>query len=83
MCLVRSHVGLAVHWLHDLDISPSALWLFVGDFNFYRYAENRNRDGPDMNDIFIFNEIISFLGLVELPIKGPVFTWSNVASRNA
>uniref|UniRef100_A0A453RX17 Uncharacterized protein n=1 Tax=Aegilops tauschii subsp. strangulata TaxID=200361 RepID=A0A453RX17_AEGTS len=31
-----------------------------------------------MNDIFIFNEIIAQLGLLELPLKGRSYTWSNM-----
>ena len=31
-----------------------------------------------MNDIFIFNDIISHLALQEIPIKGMSFTWSNM-----
>uniref|UniRef100_A0A453L8B1 Uncharacterized protein n=1 Tax=Aegilops tauschii subsp. strangulata TaxID=200361 RepID=A0A453L8B1_AEGTS len=31
-----------------------------------------------VNDIFIFNEIIGHLGLLELPIKGRAYTWSNM-----
>lgn len=31
-----------------------------------------------MNDIMFFNSLISNLGLVELPIKGQSFTWSNM-----
>jgi hypothetical protein len=50
----------------------------MGDFNFYRFAESRNRDGANMQDTFIFNEVISHLGLVELPIKGRSYTWSNM-----
>ena len=34
-----------------------------------------------MNDIFIFNEIISHLGLLELPLKGRRFTWSNMQDQ--
>uniref|UniRef100_A0A453P9U5 Uncharacterized protein n=1 Tax=Aegilops tauschii subsp. strangulata TaxID=200361 RepID=A0A453P9U5_AEGTS len=30
------------------------------------------------NDIFIFNEVIGHLGLLELPIKGRSYTWSNM-----
>jgi hypothetical protein len=50
----------------------------MGDFNFYLFAESRNRDGANMQDTFIFNEVISHLGLVELPIKGRSYTWSNM-----
>jgi len=31
-----------------------------------------------MNDIMIFNEIISNLGLLEIPLKGRKYTWSNM-----
>lgn len=31
-----------------------------------------------MNDIFLFNAMISDLSLVELPLKGRAFTWSNM-----
>ena len=53
-------------------------WLVVGDFNFMRSLENRNLPRGDLNDIFIFNEIIAHLGLLELPLKGRSYTWSNM-----
>ena len=40
--------------------------------------QDRNKDGADMNDIFIFNDIISSVGLLEIPLKGRNFTWSNM-----
>jgi hypothetical protein len=48
--------------------------MFMADFNFYRYAENRNRPIGNFNDLLVFNNIISHLGLVEIPIKGRSFT---------
>jgi hypothetical protein len=39
-----------------------------------------NRDRGNMNDIMIFNEIISNLGLIEIPLKGRNFTCSNMHS---
>jgi hypothetical protein len=30
-----------------------------------------------VNDMFLFNEIIGHLGLLELQLKGRKFTWSN------
>jgi hypothetical protein len=50
----------------------------MGDFNFVRSQENRSQPGGDPNDIFIFNELISHLGLLELPLKGRSFTLSNM-----
>lgn len=48
------------------------------DFNFYRSLENRNRTGGNLNDINIFNAIISNLGLMEIPLKGRKYTWNNM-----
>jgi hypothetical protein len=67
-----------VQWLHDLDIPVHDNWLLIGDFNFMRSVDNRNKPGADMADIFLFNNIISHLGLLELPLKGRRFTWSNM-----
>ena len=70
-----------VRWLYDIDIPSHEYWLIVGDFNFIRSVDNRNKPGADMNDIFIFNEIISHLSLVELPLKGRALTWSNIQDQ--
>ena len=67
-----------VHWLYHIQIPQDDLWLFLGDFNFIRSMDNRNMPGGDINDMFIFNEIIGHLGLVELPLKGRSYTWSNM-----
>ena len=67
-----------VQWLYDLNIPDGDNWLLLGDFNFIRSLENRNRPGGDLNDIFLFNEIIGHLGILELPLKGRAFTWSNM-----
>jgi hypothetical protein len=52
--------------------------MLMGDFNFYRYAKNRNKAGGNFQDTLIFNNIISHLGLIELPLKGRSYTWSNM-----
>nr|AAO37473.1 putative reverse transcriptase [Oryza sativa Japonica Group]AAS01922.1 retrotransposon protein, putative, LINE sub-class [Oryza sativa Japonica Group]ABF96965.1 retrotransposon protein, putative, LINE subclass [Oryza sativa Japonica Group] len=70
--------SLFVQWLFDLSIPDDENWLFMRDFNFYRSVDNRNRNGGNMNDMMIFNSIISNLGLLELPLKGRSFTWSNM-----
>ena len=67
-----------VNWLYNLQVELEQKWLVVGDYNFMRSMENRNLPGGDVNDIFIFNEIIGHLGLLELPLKGRRFTWSNM-----
>ena len=67
-----------VQWLYDLHIPDGENWLILGDFNFIRSLDNRNRPGGYLNDIFLFNEIIGHLGILELPIKGRAYTWSNM-----
>lgn len=70
-----------VTWLQNLHINPEDLWLLMGDFNFIRSLENRNLPGGNLDDIFTFNEIISNLALLEIPIKGRQFTWSNMQEQ--
>jgi hypothetical protein len=69
---------LFVTCLYNLVISPLENWLSIGDFNFIRSHENHNKPGGDVNDMFLFNDIIGHLGLLELPLKGRSFTWSNM-----
>ena len=53
-------------------------WLIAGDFNFIRKPSDKNKPGGDVNDMLLFNEAICNLGLVELPLKGRKYTWSNM-----
>jgi exonuclease III len=66
-----------VQWLFDLQIDIKENWMLVGDFNFYRSSEDRNRGG-NYNDMEIFNSIISHHGQMEIHLKGREFTWSNM-----
>ena len=70
-----------VNWFRGHDIDDSVNWIFLGDFNFYRSLSNRNRPGGNLADTLIFNDAIGHLGLVELPLKGRDFTWSNMQSE--
>jgi hypothetical protein len=67
-----------VQWLYSLSIPAQTNWLLVGDFNFIRSQENRNKPGGDIHEMLLFNEIIGHLGLLELPLKGSKYTWSNM-----
>lgn len=53
-------------------------WIIDGDFNYIRYPHNRNTGTGDMNQKMQFNEVISSLALVEIPLKGMNYTWSNM-----
>ena len=61
-----------------MDIHSDADCLFLGDFNYIRGPENRNKPGVDPNDISTFNDIIRKKELIELPVKGRAYTWSNM-----
>jgi hypothetical protein len=49
----------------------------VGDFNLIRKPEDRNSPGGSVGDMLMFNNAISSLGLVEIPLHGRKFTWTN------
>ena len=49
----------------------------MGDFNYIRSPTNRNKPGGDPASMMTFNNIIVNLDLVEIPLKGRAFTWSN------
>ena len=53
-------------------------WIIMGGFNFIRTPEDKNKPGGDVNEMLMFNEAISELGLIELPLKGSQFSWSNM-----
>lgn len=58
-------------------MSPEIDWIVVGDFNLIRRPEDRNKEGADVNEMFLFNEAINRLDLIELPLHGSRFTWTN------
>jgi hypothetical protein len=41
-----------------------------------RKSKDRNRDGANFNEMFLFNEAINKLD-VEIPLHGRQFTWTN------
>jgi exonuclease III len=67
-----------INWLYNYDASGFDLWMVVGDFNLMRIPDNRNRPGGNINDMMLFNDVIYHLDLVEIPLKGRAFTWSNM-----
>ena len=66
-----------LEWFGNIQMPPYIDWLIVGDFNLIRKPEDQNREGGDINEMYPFNEAISALGIVELPLLGRHFTWTN------
>lgn len=62
----------------NLAIPAEEDWIILGDFNLYRHPEDRNRDGADVNDMFLFNSTICHLGLTKIALQGRKYTWSNM-----
>jgi exonuclease III len=59
-----------LNWLKDIQINPEVDWLVVGDFNLIRGPHNRNKPGGNLQEMLLFNEVISAQGWVELPLRG-------------
>ena len=68
-------------WLFDLDIPAAEDWLILGDFNYIRSPDNRNKPGGNVQDMFTFNDFILEQNLTEIPIKGRAYTWSNMQQQ--
>lgn len=67
-----------LHWFQNIQMPDDTDWLVVGDFNYIRYPSNRNIGTGDFNNMMKFNEARSELALVEIPLKGRNYTWSNM-----
>jgi len=64
-------------WFREIEMPQDVDWLVVGDFNLLRKPMDRNREGADLNNFFLFNEAINKLDLIELTLHGRQFTWTN------
>jgi exonuclease III len=63
-----------LNWLKDIQIAQEVDWLVVGDFNLIRGPHNRNKPRGNLQEMLLFNEVISTQGWVELPLRGRKFT---------
>ena len=70
--------ALFINWLVSIDTSPMHLWMILGDFNLIREPDNRNRPGGDVHNMLEFNRFIRHHDLLEIPLKGRAYTWSNM-----
>lgn len=61
--------------LEPTDLTP---WVIGGDFNAIRFINERNGGYSDPRDREHFNNLINELGLVDLPLAGKSFTWTNM-----
>ena len=66
-----------LNWFHSIQMPDEINWLIVGDFNLIRRPEDRNKEGGDIQEMYLFNEAINSLGLIEIPLHGRKYTWTN------
>lgn len=50
----------------------------MGSFNLLRKLEDINKPGGDVNKMLAFNDAINALGIIEIPLLGRKYTWSNM-----
>lgn len=67
-----------VHRLYSFDVSSFVEWALVGDFNFIRGPGKKKKHEGSVNDMFLFNDVIQHLDLIEVPSEGNHYTWSNM-----
>jgi hypothetical protein len=66
-----------MNWFGNVQMSDEVDRLIVGDFNLLRKPEDRNRPGGNIAEMMLFNEAMSSLGIVEIPLHGRRYTWTN------
>ena len=63
--------------LASIADSISSPWMLLGDFNLTRFPDDKNTGSFNVADADRFNEVISALGLIEIPLVDRAYTWSN------
>ena len=66
-----------MEWFQQIQMPKDIDWMVVGDFNLMRKQEDKNKGG-DLAEMFMFNDAISALGLIEIVLQGRKYTWSNM-----
>jgi hypothetical protein len=67
-----------LEWFQQIQMPEDVDWMIVGDFNLMRKQEDRNKDEGDLTKMFMFNNAISALGLIEIILQGRKYTCSNM-----
>ena len=57
-------------------------WCLGGDFNVIRFPSERLGEGRFSRCMYDFSDIISLHGLMDYPLEGGLFTWSNSTSAS-
>ncbi|KAK8603885.1 hypothetical protein V6N13_096351 [Hibiscus sabdariffa] len=76
-----SERSLVFNSLISATSSISEPILMGGDFNIVRNAKERLGVSLKRSDMKKFSEFVDSLGLIDLPLHGGLFTWSNLRKR--
>lgn len=52
-------------------------WLLAGDFNLHRWLTDRSATMANFNLMELFNQFISEVGIMEVPLRNRKYTWSS------
>ncbi|XP_078165576.1 uncharacterized protein LOC144560285 [Carex rostrata] len=63
--------------LHNLAEHRTQSWVLLGDFNLIRWIIDRSSDSWNFHLMDAFNDLISSLHLMDIPLKNRDFTWSS------
>jgi hypothetical protein len=66
-----------LNWFKNIVMPDDQSWIIMGDFNLIQRPKNKNRLGDDSNMMMAFNDAISKLEVIEIPLSGQEFTWTN------
>lgn len=72
MCMVpllRVEKASFVFWLYNFDVPSFDEFALVGDINFIRGYDNRNKPGGSVNDMMLVKDLIPHLDLLEIPLR--------------
>ncbi|XP_026460621.1 uncharacterized protein LOC113361664 [Papaver somniferum] len=61
----------------EIRLWSNEAWCLFGDLNAVRSDAERNRDGGDVRNMGFLNDFIMEQELVDLPLNGGAFMWSN------
>jgi hypothetical protein len=62
-----------INWLYNFDFSELDDCILAGDFSLIKPPEDRNRDGGNVNYMFLFSDLIHHLDFAEIIFRAGVF----------
>ena len=74
------HTPAFLQELDQISLNLNEPWIAIGDFNLVRSPDEKSNCMVNQSLVSAFNDSISRLGLMEIPLLGRSFTWTNAQS---